>query len=98
MRQLKVYGWQATRHKVGQTREIVAAHSMAEAARAAGYRHPSQMFNLDETGNPGEIACAQAEPGVVFYTPLDERPTIWRRATSALEPQAKPASRSIDSF
>jgi hypothetical protein len=70
MKALKVYGWQDHRCECKprtQTREICAAHSMAEVARIAGYRRASQMFNLCETGNDFEIKTAMAKPGAVFW-------------------------------
>lgn len=88
-RKLKVYGWQGYRIKEcppapngsHSTREICAATSMAAVARAAGEDHPRRLFNLGETGNNEEIAKALAEPGVVFWHPLDERQVDrnWRR-------------------
>ena len=77
---LKVYGWQGHRQECPpapngnkQTREIVAAPSIAAAARAAGYSRPRQMFNLCETGNDDDVKRAMSEPGVVFWHPLDQR-------------------------
>lgn len=74
-RKLKVYGWQSFRSGVGghgQTREIIAAKSKAQAARASGNEKPRHMFNLCETGNTGELKTALAEPLVVFWRPLDQ--------------------------
>lgn len=79
MKKLKVYGWQSFRRECKpapngstQTREICAAHSKVEAARVAGYDRPAQMFNLCETGNAGECELAIANPGVVFWKPLND--------------------------
>lgn len=80
---MKVYGWQGYRTEAGprmQTRDIVAANSMAAAARAAGFKYPSQMFNLGETGNKHEIKTAMSAPGVVFWCPLDGYPQKFKRA------------------
>lgn len=74
---MKVYGWQSTRFKAGgahnQTREIVAAKSMAAAARAAGYERPAQMFNLGETWNADELRVALADPGAVYWSPINAK-------------------------
>lgn len=86
MAKLTVYGWQGWRSPAGQTREIVAAHSMAEAARLSGYKRPSQMFNLCETGNEREIAQAMSSPGTVFWCRIDDsyRSNLeWRREDGA---------------
>ena len=72
---LKVYGWQSFRSRIGrhgQTREIIAAKSKAQAARASGNGKPRRMFNLCETGNDDELKTALAEPLVVFWRPLDQ--------------------------
>ena len=79
-RKLKVYGWQGFRTEAGkvarnhrnQTREIAAAPSMAACARLAGENSPRKLFNLGETGNDEECELALAEPGVVFWRPLDQ--------------------------
>lgn len=83
MGKLQVYGWVSFRGRT-QSREVVAAHSLAEVARIAGYKRPSQLFNLEDTGNGPEIAAALSEPGVIFWHPLDERPISWRRSTPIL--------------
>ena len=77
---LKVYSWQgwrsecpAARNGSSQTTEVVAVKSKAAAARGAGVNRPAQLFNLTETGNDQDIAAAMAEPGVVFWRPLDGR-------------------------
>jgi len=84
-RKLRVYGWIGFRSECQtnsrQTREIVAASSRAAAARIAGARSPRQLFNLSETGNADELATALAEPGAVFWQPLDAYSATWRRAT-----------------
>lgn len=81
---MKVFSWIGHRNEAGprlQTHEIVAAPSKAAAARAAGERDPRRLFNLGETGNAADIAIATAEPGVVFWRPLDARSTNdYRRA------------------
>jgi hypothetical protein len=84
MSALKVYGWSSFSGRT-QTREIAAAHSLAEVARLAGYRRPTQLFQLGVTANGPEVAQAMEHPGVVFWRPLDERSASWRRRTPALE-------------
>jgi hypothetical protein len=89
-RKLKVYGWQGFRIEAGkaarnhrnQTREIAAATSMAACARAAGENSPRKLFGLCETGNDEECELALAEPGVVFWRPLDQplKERKWRKA------------------
>lgn len=72
----RVYWWLGARREAGprsQTREMVAAPSMAAAARAAGYKHPRQMFNLCETANEDDIRVAMSTPGVVFWKAIDSR-------------------------
>jgi len=76
---LKVYRWQSFRHECPaalngskQTEELVAARSMAEVKRRFR-RVPGDLFNLGETGNKEQIAVAMAEPGVVFWKPIDGR-------------------------
>jgi hypothetical protein len=74
---LKVYGWESFRNPTPttrlQTREIVAAKSMAEAARIVGVKSP-RTLDLVETGNDLEIATAMAEPGVIFWQNINARP------------------------
>lgn len=77
---VKVYGWHSMRQACtggGQTREIVAAKSKAEAARCAGVRYPHELFNLTETGNSKEIETALSRPGVVFWRPVDDYRGPW---------------------
>jgi hypothetical protein len=77
---MKVYGWQGWRGECPaapngshQTREICAAKSAAAVARVVGVKSPARLFNFCETGNAREIEIATAEPGVVFWSPLDSR-------------------------
>lgn len=81
---LKVYGWEGMRAPLSrnQTREIVAARSKAEVARIVGEKYPSNLFNLAETGNEGEIQKAMSEPGTVFWRPLDGERDEWYRSLS----------------
>lgn len=68
---LRVYGWQSTRREATgwhkQTREIVAAHSLAEVARIVGVKSPASLFNLSETTNQIELKVAGSKPGVIFW-------------------------------
>ena len=84
MRALKVYGWLGFRRETGtqhgQTREICAAHSMAEVARIVGVRSASRLHNLCETGNRRELEVALAEPGVVFWKPLHDYTDNFQRS------------------
>lgn len=75
-RSVKVYGWYGHRRECPpaangsrQTREIVAASSIAGAMRLTGERR-SNLWDICETGNQHEIETAMAEPGVVFWKPL----------------------------
>ena len=91
---LKVYGWGGCRSGV-QTREIVAARSMAEAARLSGHRSPREMWNMCETGNAIEIAIAMYyhARGCVCWRPLDEYdPLAWKR-DPLRAPGTNPAAR-----
>lgn len=89
IRKLKVYVWQSVRFECPThhrtTREIVAVTSKKEAALAAGFDKPTQMFNLCETRNPGEITQAMSEPGVVFWRPIDGKGD-WTRAPKKIQP------------
>jgi len=76
-RVLRVYGWQGHRG-VGVTREIMAARSKAEVARALGLKRPAQVFNLSETGNADDIATATTLPGVVLWRAIDDRDGEWQ--------------------
>lgn len=85
-RQLKVYGWIGWRNECPpaangnhQTREVVAARSMAEVGRIVG--ESPRRLDMSETGNQGELTVALSAPGTVFWHPLDERAVDreWRR-------------------
>jgi len=76
MPKLKVYGWESFRDQApghSQTREIVATTSKVSAAKLAHFVRPSQMLNLDVTGNEGEIKQAFSKPEAVFWRPLDKK-------------------------
>ena len=92
MKKLKVYGWCGHRlecpeyHK--QTREIVAAPSMAAAARAAGKNNARQLWNCCETGNAQEIKVAMKEPGVVFWCGINDYQKKFRRSNAEVNRDA----------
>lgn len=78
----KVYRWldsapihirHPTKPWLRQLACVMAAPSKAAVARAAGEKDPRNLFNLDETGNAEDIAMTMAEPGVIFWSWLDER-------------------------
>jgi hypothetical protein len=89
-RKLKVYGWTGWRQECPparnggkQTREICAAPSMAAVARILGIKNP-RTLDMCTTGNVAELEKALANPGVVFWSPLDQRDErTWTRAESA---------------
>lgn len=87
-RKMKVFAWQGHRSTARkespncnpQTREIMAASSMAEIGRKLGITPRS--VEMTETGNQIEIQVAMAEPGVVFWQPISEHrqdPGAWRK-------------------
>ena len=75
---MKTYGWYGHRES-GQSREIVAAKSGAAAARLAGVKRPSALFNFSETWNLAETLLAMTEPGTVFWRPIDV--LVWHKGT-----------------
>jgi hypothetical protein len=85
---LKVFSWMGHRYDCPaaanggrQTQEIVAASSMAAAARAAGVQRPRQLDNLTETSNDSDVAQAMSEPGTVFWRPYQRvSDKKWRRS------------------
>ena len=96
-RKLKVYGWRGYRGECPpapngshQTREIMAALSMAAVTRAMGYKNAQtgiRQLDLCETGNDNEIETAMNEPGAVFWCPLNQLPKdrAWTRAPEVEE-------------
>lgn len=97
---LKVYGWQAHRSECkvvhSQTREIVAATSKTEVARIVGVKSPSYLWNLGETGNTAEVAIAMADPGVVFWKPIDAPAGDFTRSEGQTCAAVPPASLQSD--
>lgn len=79
-RPLKVFGYtgyrQAARienNMLGQTREIIAATTKAEAFRKSGLTKARFDCMVSETGNDEEVAIAMASPGTVFWQPHNYR-------------------------
>lgn len=76
MKKLKVYGWIGYRSECNtrshQTREIAASTSKLKIAKALGFNCASQVFNLTETENVGEIKLCLNNPGVIFWKGLDD--------------------------
>lgn len=79
-KRLKVYGWTDSRPHTrgpnnphGQTREILAAHSVAELLRITGMTRHQWNVGGCETGNADEIRIATERPGIIFYQPLNQR-------------------------
>jgi hypothetical protein len=91
-RQLKVYAMVGHRAGVNpnargnqQTREIVAAHSVAEAMRKFKATRSEWNHSGGETGNALEVATAMSAPGVVFFAPLNHHnqyPSDWYAVVS----------------
>lgn len=92
MSKLKVYSLNGFRSGVRnpngghQTDEIVAARSMAEAARLFGTSLHHMRTYGHETGNDRQIEVAMSRPGVVFYVPSSQQ---WREGVewTAVEPE-----------
>lgn len=87
MAKLKVYGFRGYRVECPaapsgsrQTREIVATTSKTKA-RSLG-EWSTSLSEICETGNAGEIAAAMAEPGTVFWSPINAYPPVWTKAAS----------------
>ncbi len=70
---MKVYGWRSFRAVVGQSREIVAAKSVAEVLRITGLTRYQWNLNGCETGNAEEIAQATKAPGQIFWRSINAR-------------------------
>ena len=75
---MKVYTWNGFRHdakvegnRSAQTREIVAAKSLAEVIRITGLTRGYLTNYGSTTVNPEDVAAAMQEPGVVFWAPLN---------------------------
>lgn len=92
---LKVYGFLISRADAiygpngsQQTRNVVAAHSIAEVLRLANITRTDFNWSGAVTGNLNEIAIAMTEPGVVFWVELDMRtgpnPEPYKRDDSGL--------------
>lgn len=84
---LKVYGWThyrsecpATPNGGRQTREIMAAKSVAEVMRVTGLSRNYLTTYGGETGNTDELTHALSTPGVVFWRPLNAYGSEWTQA------------------
>lgn len=80
MAKLKVYGWTGINssnpvHR--QSRNIIAATSIAEAMRLTGTKRSFYNWSGSETHSPEEIAQAMSKPGVMFWQPLNARDDNW---------------------
>jgi hypothetical protein len=92
-RPTEVYGWLGWRLESSsspngghQTRELLAASSVAEVLRRTGISRSVYELQGDTTGNAEEIALAMSRPGVNFWRPLDDtRPDAWHADESSLE-------------
>lgn len=100
MSKLKVYGWRSHRAECPpapngshQTREIMAANSVAEVLRATGMtRSTWNSEGLGETGNPMEIAVAMADPGNIYWKPYNDNNDTWTGPPGA--PTIEPMTRT----
>lgn len=54
-----------------QTRDIVAAHSVAEVLRIANIPRSVYNWSGSETSNTEEVELAMSKPGVLFYKPIN---------------------------
>lgn len=75
---LKVFGYTGYRMKAltkrnahGQTDEVIAAASKAEAHRKSGLARSAFDRTVHEVIKPQEVAMAMASPGTVFWRPLN---------------------------
>jgi hypothetical protein len=75
-RPLKVFGWTGYRREAtmdrnihGQTREVIAATTKAEAFRMSKLTRTQFDQRVSDTANAEEIALAMAAPGTVFWQP-----------------------------
>lgn len=89
-RPLKVYGVMNFRQECPvspnrgrQTRDVVAARSIAEAARLIGVSDRFMRVYGSETGNDVEVEICMADPGVVFWRPINDRTETYQRAAKA---------------
>lgn len=81
---LKVYGWTGYKISPGsrQSRNIIAATSVAEVLRLAGIKRSEWAWSGGVTANPEDVRQAMSRPGVMFWRPLDDRDAAW----NAVEP------------
>jgi hypothetical protein len=75
---VKVYGM-TTFREGKQVRQIVACTSRAEVARITGLTRRALDHSCSTTGNATELEVALAEPGTVFWRPLNDWQGEFRR-------------------
>jgi hypothetical protein len=75
-RPLKIFGYTGYRREArmernvhGQTREVIAATTQAEAFRMSGLTRSQFDQRVSECGNDEETALAMSAPGTVFWQP-----------------------------
>jgi hypothetical protein len=75
-RELKVFGYTGHRREAykdrnvhGQTREVIATTTKAEAHRMSGLSRALFDRSVSITGNEEEVALAMSSPGTVFWQP-----------------------------
>lgn len=109
-RPLKVFGYTGHRkdalmalNSSGQTREVVATTTKAEAFRLSGLSRTEFDRKACETGNPEEVEVAMSAPGTVFWEPHNypartgewvAAPTATAGVVSASPPEANPNATS----
>lgn len=73
-----IYAWEGFR-SLGQTREVVAAESLAEISRLSGLSLDYLLRYGTITVEPRETEVASANPGVIFWRRRDD-PDDWKRS------------------
>lgn len=89
VRKLEVYGWTGFRGGK-QTRDIVAARSVAEVLRISGISRSMWNWSGCESKNPKDIEIAMSDPGVVFWTEYGDHrlpDAVWHK-----DPRKEPAT------
>jgi hypothetical protein len=81
-RKLKVYSWTGTNTSTGsssrQSRNIIAAHSIAEALQLSNTKQSVYKWSGGVTGNKEEVDAAMSRPYIPLWRPLDDREAEWR--------------------
>ncbi len=93
---IHVYTWEGNLGRKG-SREVVAAHSIAEALRCADVARKSALFNFAETQYSEYVAIAMTDPGAVFWRPIDARTDGWTRWVRPLVAAAELIAKSVNS-